>query len=88
VWVIIVVLVILIALVAYGVNHASGYQLESKIKDAERSAGNTISDVKCPSTINTDRGHTYTCTSTLNGRPTTLRIDFITDKRFTITPVQ
>lgn len=88
VWVIIVVLALVIGAIAYGVNHASGYQLESKIKDTAKSQGVSISDVKCPSTINTDRGHTYTCTATLNGRPTTLRINFIADKRFTITPVQ
>ncbi len=85
VWLIIVVVVLLVAAVGYGVNHASGYQLESKIKDTAKNQGISVTDVKCPSTINTDRGHIYTCTADVNGTPTSLRIDFIADKKFTIT---
>ncbi len=85
VWLIIVVVLLLVAAIGYGVNHASGYQLESKIKDTAKNQGISVTNVKCPSTVNTDQGHIYTCTADVNGVPKSLRIDFIADKKFTIT---
>jgi hypothetical protein len=85
VWLIIVIVLLIGAAIAFGVNHASGYQLASKIKDEAKTENVSISDVKCPDTINTDKGHTYTCTATISGKPSTLLITFIADKRFTIT---
>jgi Domain of unknown function (DUF4333) len=84
VWLIIVIALLIIAAVAFGVNHASGYQLASKIKDEAKTENVPISNVKCPDTINTDKGHTYSCTAIVNGKASSLRIVFVADKRFTI----
>lgn len=84
VWVVAVIAVVIIAAVVFGRNHASGYQLADKIKDEAKTENVSISNIKCPDSINTDKGHTYTCTATISGKPSSLLITFIEDKRFTI----
>jgi hypothetical protein len=89
VWLVAVIAVIIIALVVVGVVFGSTkYQLESKIKDAAKKQGVTISSVHCPDSINTDEGNTYTCTAVIDGKSANLLVKFVSDRNFTITQEQ
>ncbi len=85
VWLIIVIVIAGIAVFVFGRNHVSKYQLQDKIKDAFQDQGKTVSDVKCPNNVNTDRGSTTTCTAVFQGQTLTLNIRFDEDRHFIVT---
>jgi hypothetical protein len=85
VWVVAVIGIIIVALIVFGAIAGNKYALESKIKDALHNAGHTVSNVNCPTSINTGKGHTYVCTATVDGSPTSLNINFDEDRHFLIT---
>ena len=85
VWLVAVVGVLIIALIVFGVVAGNKYALESKIKSALQDAGHTASNVSCPNNINTDKGHTYVCTATVDGQQTSLNIRFDEDRHFLVT---
>ncbi len=84
VWVVAALAVLIIAGVVLAGVFGNKYQLESKIKDALKGNGLTVSDVNCPNSINTDAGHTYTCTGIVNGIKRNLLVNFVTDRHFTV----
>ena len=86
VWLIVVAALIVVGLGIWGANHVSGYQLASKVKDAFSAQGKTITDVKCPENVNTDKGSTTTCTAVFEGSTVTLLIRFDQDRHFIVTP--
>ena len=85
VWLLIALAVIVVGLGIWGANHVSGYQLESKVKDAYSAQGKTITDVHCPDNVNTDKGSTTTCTAVYQGVTVTLLIRFDSDRHFIVT---
>jgi hypothetical protein len=85
VWLIAVIVLIGILIGIFGRNHASGFQLESKIKSAFKDQGISVADVNCPNSIDTDKGHSYVCTATVNGQETSLNIRFDEDRHFLVT---
>jgi hypothetical protein len=84
VWVVAAIAVIIIAFFVFAAIFGNKYQLESKIKDAYKDQGATASDVSCPSNIETDKGNTYTCTATVNGKETSVLVTFVNDGNFTL----
>jgi hypothetical protein len=85
-WLLVVIALLVIAGIIWAYFRGNKYALESKIKDVEKDRGHTVADVNCPDSINTDSGHTYICTATLDGQPRQLLVDFVEDKKFTVTP--
>ena len=85
VWLVAAIALIIVALVIVGALFGNKYQLETKIKSALQNAGHTASNVSCPNNINTDKGHTYVCTATVDGQQTSLNINFDADRHFLIT---
>jgi hypothetical protein len=79
-----VIALIIIGFVIFAVLRGNKYALESKIESYFKSQHQSVSNVNCPDNIDTDEGHAYTCTATVNGSPTTVRVNFIQDKLFTI----
>jgi hypothetical protein len=84
VWVVAAVVVLLIAFVILGLVFGNKFQLESKIKDFYQKQGTSISDVHCPTSIDTGEGHRYTCTAVIEGTKTDVFINFIADGKFTV----
>jgi hypothetical protein len=84
VWLLIVIGIAVIAIVIVAIVNGNKYALESKIKDEAKKDNITLTNLSCPNNINTSRGHTYDCTATLNGTPSTLHITFVQDRKFTI----
>jgi hypothetical protein len=84
VWVVAAIAILIIAGVVIAGLFGNKFQLESKIKDALQNNGLTVSNVNCPNSINTDAGHSYTCTGTVNGVKRNLLVNFVTDRHFTV----
>ncbi len=84
VWLVAVLAVIIIAVVVFAALRGNKYALESKIKDTAKSEGIALTNLKCPDSIDTGKGHEYTCTADISGQPATLRIKFVEDRKFTI----
>jgi hypothetical protein len=40
--------------------------------------------VSCPDNINTDKGHSYDCTATVDGQSVTLHVLFTSDRHFVV----
>ena len=85
VWLIIVGVVVIGGAIGWGVNHVSKYQLQDKIKEAFSDQNRTLTDVKCPGNVKTDKGSTATCTAVENGKTETLRVVFDEDRHFIVT---
>jgi hypothetical protein len=85
VWVVAALAVIIIGLVVIGALRGNKYALESKIKSTVQGAGHTVSNVSCPNSINTGKGHSYDCTAVVDGSNTTLHVTFVTDRHFVVT---
>ncbi len=68
-------------------NRATGYELGSALKSAllKEPGVNSVDNVHCPGSVNTDKGHTYTCQATLNGKPFDLNVRFDADRHFLVT---
>lgn len=84
-----VALAVLVALGVVGVvygNQTSGYVLGSALKDAllKLPGVHTVDQVKCPSDVNTDKGHTYTCRAKVNGKQLNLHVTFDADRHFLV----
>jgi hypothetical protein len=84
VWVVIAIAVIIIALVIFGVLRGNKYALQDKIQSTLKNAGHTVSNVSCPNSINTGKGHTYDCTAVVDGKSVTLHVDFTSDRHFVV----
>jgi hypothetical protein len=85
VWVVGVLAVIIIAIVVLAATVGNKYALESKIKDLAKNQGINLTNLHCPNGINTGKGHTYTCTGNIDGVQHNLLVDFIADRKFTLT---
>ena len=85
VWLVIVLGLIIVAIVVVAVVRGNKYLLESKIKDEAKKENVQLTNLHCPNDINTDKGHVYTCTADIAGKPASLLITFIENKKFTIT---
>src|SRR5665213_4566696 len=59
VWLVAVIAVGIIAAAAFGFAHRNQFALESKIKDLAKKESINLSNLRCPSSINTGKGHTY-----------------------------
>ena len=84
VWLVAVIAIIIIAAVIFGVANRNQFALESKIKDVLKSNGHSVSNVHCPSGINTGAGHSYDCTAKVDGSTTVLHVTFVTNKHFVV----
>jgi Domain of unknown function (DUF4333) len=84
VWVVAALAIIIIAVVVLAKVFGNKYQLQDKITSTLKNAGHTVSNVNCPNSINTDRGHTYSCTAVVDGKNVTLRVAFVTDRHFVV----
>jgi hypothetical protein len=85
VWLVGVIAIGIIAIVVVAFTNRNQYALESKLKSVIKDNGHTISNVHCPSGINTDKGHSYNCTATVDGQSATLHVVFVTDRHFVVT---
>jgi Domain of unknown function (DUF4333) len=84
VWVVAALAIIIIAVVVLAKVFGNKYQLQDKIQSTLKGAGHTVSNVDCPNSINTDRGHTYNCTAVVDGRNVTLHVTFVSDRHFVV----
>ena len=75
----IVAFIVLVAI--FGSNK---YQLESKIKDAFKQQGVSVTNVQCPNTIDTNAGNSYTCSADIDGAQRTLDVNFDSDQHFMV----
>ena len=80
-----VLAVIIIALVVFGALRGNKYALESKIKDLAKTENINLTNLTCPNSIDTGKGHTYTCTADINGVRHNLLVTFIANRKFTVT---
>jgi hypothetical protein len=85
VWVVAALAVIIILIVVLVAVFGNKYALESKIKDLAKQQNITLTNLNCPNNIDTDAGHTYTCTADVDGQPKRLLVNFVTDRHFTLT---
>jgi hypothetical protein len=84
VWLVFVIALIIIGFVIFAVLRGNKYALESKIESVLKSQNHQVSNVNCPDNIDTDKGHSYNCTATVDGATRTIHVSFIQDKTFLI----
>ncbi len=82
VWLVIVVAVIIIGFVIVAVIFRGKFALESKLKEVIKDQGHSVSSVSCPNDVNTDAGHSYDCSATIDGVKQTVHVTFVTDRHF------
>jgi hypothetical protein len=86
VWVVAAIGILIIAGVVLASVFGNKYALESKLKEALKDNGHTVSKVTCPNSINTGAGHTYQCTAVVDGETRTETVMFIGGRRFRYSP--
>ena len=86
----IVAAVVVVLVILGAVFGSSGSNVESALTKAlqGRPGISTVTDVSCPSDIDTDRGSTGICQATINGQRANLTLSFDKDDHFVVTDAQ